>query len=60
MNDIPDTAPEFGEPTIDNLANTIQGLCNESTLSRAEIIGTLEAVKMALWRNWRLDDEEED
>lgn len=57
---IPDAFEELPEPSVDDLANTLQGLCNESTLSRAEILGVLEAVKLTIWHNWDKDTDEDD
>lgn len=56
----PDEMPrELHESEANDLMNTIQGFCNESTLPRVSIIGALEGVKFALLRNWFREDEEQ-
>lgn len=35
-----------------DLLETLKGLCNESTCTRVEILGALEAVKLALYNAW--------
>lgn len=65
MPQIPNSMPDgdLEEGSASNLMDTTQGLCNESTLTRVEIIGALECVKASLLMNWRAercDDEEHD
>ena len=58
--EVPDHLPGDLRPsTVDGLADTIQGLCNESALSRAEIIGALAAVQYALLSSWRAEADAE-
>jgi hypothetical protein len=56
---IPDAMPDDPLEDLDaqDLMNTLQGICNESTLTRAEILGALEAVKLSLFAGWRDDQE---
>jgi len=59
---VPDAMPSvLPEQEGRDLMNTIQGFCEQSTLTRAHIIGALEGVKHVLLRKWfDADDETED
>lgn len=59
---VPDTMPlVLHEQEGRDLMNTIQGFCEQSTLTRAHVIGALEGVKHLLLRKWFTgEDEDED
>lgn len=56
---VPDSMPE-DLPAGDSadLMETLTGICNESELTRAEILGVLEACKLRLWWSWQRDLED--
>lgn len=63
MTEIPESFGGFSSDegsSVDALYNTIQNFCNESTLTRAAIIGVLEAVKFSLFVSWDREGEEND
>lgn len=56
---VPEAMPEGDlEPhNVSGLVQTLTGVCNESTCTRAEIIGALETVKHTLLMCWHDEDE---
>lgn len=59
----PNYAPrddELHPQTAVELLQTLIGVCNESDLTRMEILGALEGAKQSLWKAWEREDEEED
>lgn len=58
MSQVPDSLPdELRENGADDLLDQLTSICNESTLSRAEILGVLEATKLRLHWGWQVEAE---
>lgn len=57
---IPDSMPDkpLKQGNAQDLLRTLVGICNESALTRAEIIGVLETAKMSLFDMWQDEDDE--
>ena len=58
VNGAPDSLPDdMHEQTSTDLMRTLVNFCNESMLSRSDIIGSLEFAKALLIRSWIADGE---
>lgn len=58
VEDIPDGIGDLPQGDVADLVDTLTGLCNESELTRAEILGALEATKLRLWWTWQREHEQ--
>lgn len=60
-SEVPDRMPdELPCAGVEQLEATIRGVCNESTLTRAEVLGVLEAAKLNIFVGWQAEDEGEE
>lgn len=58
MNSTPDSLPDdMREQNSTDLMRTLVNFCNESTLSRSDIVGALEFAKALLIRSWIAEGE---
>lgn len=56
---VPDRMPDdLPEQDVAELVDRLTGICNESTLTRAEILGAMEASKLRLWWSWQREHED--
>jgi hypothetical protein len=54
-----DYAPDLRQQREHELETTILGFCNESGLTRMQILGCIEAAKHTMMRAWHAQDERE-